>query len=97
MAANIARVFVVAGELDGEGHIHWGPVTPSDPDITLLDTGVRLDFGDAVAVLNHESAERLVRALVSAVEAARAKRILSSGPVADMMAEFMSKFGAPPS
>ncbi len=93
LKSSIARVFTVAGSPDGEGGTRWDRVTPSDPDVALLDGAVRLNFGDVTVTLSDEVAGRLAQRLVSALEVSRAQRLMSSGPVADMMAEFMREFG----
>lgn len=63
--------------------------------MSLVGNVVRLDFGDVQVSLTVESVESLTRALVSVLEVSRAQEALSQGPVADLLADFMQKFGKP--
>lgn len=90
---NIARVFTVAGAVGDDGNMVWEGATPSDPRVVLLDAAVKLDFGDITLTITPDAAERLACNIVSALETGHAKTLLSSGPVADLLGEFMRKFG----
>lgn len=92
---SIVRVFARAGRVNTEGNLQWDRLTPSEPDVSLVGNVVRLDFGEVQVSLTLESAESLTRALVSVLEVSRAQVALSQGPVADLLADFMRKFGKP--
>lgn len=90
LAASIARVFTAAGAVNGDGNLHW----EGDPAVTLHeDDDVEIDFGDVLVTISLAAAEKLVRSLVSALEVSRGKHVLSSGPVAGLLKEFMERFG----
>lgn len=92
---SIVRVLARIGSLNGEGNLQWDKRTPDEPDVSVVDSAVCVDFGDAQVRLTVEAAESLVSSLVSAIEVSRAQAALSSGPVADLLNDFMEKFGKP--
>lgn len=92
---SIIRVFARAGHVNAEGNLQWDRLTPSEPDVSLVGNAVLLDFGDVRISLTLESVESLCRTLVSVLEVSRARELLSSGPVAELLQDFMGKFGKP--
>lgn len=92
---SIVRVFARAGRVNNEGNLQWDRLTPGEPDVSLVGNAVHLDFGDARVILTLESVESLCRTLVSVLEVSRARELLSSGPVSELLRDFMENFGKP--